>query len=225
MSFLTPLMIGRGARGHADDVDWAEGGEVCVNLLRSPLMLYLFEHMIKIINKLRRIASPVEIQEIYQDFSHGQHNMRATATTNDELVGFVDYSVFDGEVSINYIESKRKGIGSELIRFLAKNYDYENILWGMLTDDGANLKKKMDLEFGVKPKVEVDVDDLLKDQPIKILSVENHHSNSKLLSVYVEISTKDLNAFLLSMTDIIIDKDVQTHEDTSWVEFTIPRLV
>ena len=60
-----------------------------------------------------------------------------------DLLGYIDYSVIDNVAYINMIEVKeserRKGIATELIKSMEK--DYDKVQWGYTTDDGTALHK------------------------------------------------------------------------------------
>ena len=68
---------------------------------------------------------------------------------NDTLVGFLDYSVMYEKIEINYIfiinEYRRKGIASNLIKYVIDNYDFENITLEVNVNNtnAINLYKKL----------------------------------------------------------------------------------
>lgn len=111
-----------------------------MKIIISEAQLKLFE----------QTPSNLEIEETVRNHHHGQIDLSLIATVNDKKVGYIDFSFFQGEVHIDFIEifEKRKGYGAALIDDLAKRYGYNNINWGMVTDDGAPLKKAMDAKYG-----------------------------------------------------------------------------
>lgn len=83
------------------------------------------------------------------DHSSGQDYIKATLHNNNKLVAYADLALFDGKIYINFIESvvKGKGYGRELMRYLAKEYGYENLERSSLTPDGVKMRKDLDKEF------------------------------------------------------------------------------
>lgn len=84
------------------------------------------------------------------DHYKGQDNIKATLKFNNKLVAYADLARFEGKIYINFIESviKGKGYGKELMRYLAKEYGYENLERSSLTPDGSKMRKDLDNEFG-----------------------------------------------------------------------------
>ena len=73
--------------------------------------------------------------------------MDLTIRASDEGVpaGRIDYSVYDGEPSIQMIETdpafRRQGVATRLLQDLQSRYPDKEIDWGSLTDEGAKLYK------------------------------------------------------------------------------------
>lgn len=63
----------------------------------------------------------------------------------DNLLGYVDYSVYNNSAYINFIKVKdserRKGVGTALIKSL--EHDHDNVNWGYTTDEGELLRKSI----------------------------------------------------------------------------------
>jgi ribosomal protein S18 acetylase RimI-like enzyme len=63
----------------------------------------------------------------------------------DNLLGYVDYSVYNNSAYINFIKVKdserRKGVGTALIKSL--EHDHKNVNWGYTTDEGELLRKSI----------------------------------------------------------------------------------
>ena len=87
-------------------------------------------------------------------YHSGQTDMRLSALIDGDVVGVIDYSIYNDEVSIKFIEVnkdyRRQGIGKDLILRLQSLFPKTEINWGMLTGEGANLFK------AVKSKLYVD---------------------------------------------------------------------
>jgi tape measure domain-containing protein len=77
--------------------------------------------------------------------SHGQIDARiVTRNKNDQVLGTLDYSEYQGNPSIKHIavaeEARRKGIATNMVKKLQSNYPGKDIDWGMMTDEGNKLK-------------------------------------------------------------------------------------
>ena len=96
----------------------------------------------------------LKIREELRGYHHGQKDLRLLASdAAGNTVGGIDFSEYDGVPHIDMVmvrdANKRRGAGSQLIDYLAKTYEYKNIKWGMLTDEGAALKRAMDKKYGM----------------------------------------------------------------------------
>lgn len=111
----------------------------------------LSESYIKRIQELAGIQEQVAFDNSFIGYHHGQHDAVLNIYNNGIHVGSTSYSVFEGRPHIDYINVspnyKRQGYGEKMIDYLAKEYGYENILWGMTTEDGGHLMKKMDAKY------------------------------------------------------------------------------
>lgn len=87
------------------------------------------------------------------NFHHGQIDMELSIYEDNKYLGKIEYSLYKEIPHINMIfvdpKYRNKGIGKELIYQLAKEYGYENIEWGMMTEDGYRLQKSLDKEFKI----------------------------------------------------------------------------
>jgi hypothetical protein len=99
-------------------------------------------------------GSPYKILKRYNftddhiDYHHGQSDFRAIMydKSNNKPLAKVDYTIYQDEVNITFIESieKGKGYGKILMIFLAKKYGYENLERTSLTQSGANMRAELD---------------------------------------------------------------------------------
>ena len=99
-------------------------------------------------------GSPYKILKRYSftddhiDYHHGQNDFRAIMydKSNNKPLAKVDYTIYQDEVNITFIESieKGKGYGKILMIFLAKKYGYENLERTSLTQSGANMRAELD---------------------------------------------------------------------------------
>lgn len=82
----------------------------------------------------------------------GQMDMRLEARINGKRVGYLDYSVYNDEVSIKFIEGSKqhKGVGKQLILKLQSLFPKTELNLGMSTTKGSAMLKQ------VKSKLYVD---------------------------------------------------------------------
>ncbi len=72
---------------------------------------------------------------------------------DDNLVGFLDYSVMYQRIEINYLfvveKYRRQNIASKLLSFIIDNYEYDNITLEVRIDNdkAINLYKKFDFKI------------------------------------------------------------------------------
>ena len=84
--------------------------------------------------------------------AYGQDDYMMTAYTKDgQIAATLNYSVFEDKPYIDMVEAQQHGLGAgkSLVQSLANEYGYKNILWGMMTEDGYKLQKKLDGEYNV----------------------------------------------------------------------------
>lgn len=77
----------------------------------------------------------------------GQTNGVLRMLIDEREVGSLDYTVFDGVPQISMIEvpqaMRRRGIGGELVRELQRHFPGQPLDWGMMTEDGAALRRSL----------------------------------------------------------------------------------
>lgn len=97
-------------------------------------------------------ANGAEFRENVLGSHNGQTDCMLTMRMGGEQVGYVEYSIFEGEVYINFVEvaiqHRRKGYGAALLDRLVLEYGWENIRPGMTTDDGDALYRHMVQKYG-----------------------------------------------------------------------------
>lgn len=75
-----------------------------------------------------------------------QVDMRMESHDGDSLAGYLEYSVYNGTPSIQYIHTEdgfqRQGVAMEMLQQLQSQYPDKEIDWGMTTPDGTKLKEK-----------------------------------------------------------------------------------
>jgi GNAT superfamily N-acetyltransferase len=86
-------------------------------------------------------------------YHHGQVDMVLSIYEEDTLLGTLEYSILDNVPYISMIQVKpeyrNKGIGKQLVYKLIEEYDYKDIQWGMMTEDGYKLQQSLDKEFKI----------------------------------------------------------------------------
>ena len=72
------------------------------------------------------INESIEFKDEYVNYYSGQYDYRINAIENGEVLGYIDYTDYNDEISIKYIEvnpkHRRKGIGEQLVLQLQKKY-------------------------------------------------------------------------------------------------------
>lgn len=91
-------------------------------------------------------------------YHHNQTDMSLYALLDNKVVGYIDYSIYDGTPSVRMIEVdddyKRHGYAREMLRNLQSKFPDTEIDLGMLTDDGYKLVKS--LQFDLLPSEYID---------------------------------------------------------------------
>jgi hypothetical protein len=129
----------------------------------------------------------ISFQEEMHSFQHGQKDLSLNAFVNNEKVGYIDYSEYDGTPAIKYIEvfDKNKGIGKALIKKLQTMYPDKEIEWGNLTSDGMMLKNSLPTKTVYNPKYQEYLSKLerlkqLEDSYTKIIENKNTTTEKRL---------------------------------------------
>lgn len=93
-------------------------------------------------------GSEIVFREECRGAHHGQTDMTLIAYSPPKTpVGYIEYSIYDDEVSIQYLyvaeDKRRRGFGRALLLELQKRYPETGIELGMSTDEGSALLGKM----------------------------------------------------------------------------------
>lgn len=116
----------------------------------------------------------VKIVEELRNYKGSEYFMTAYATLDKKYVGHCDYSIYKKDVSIKYLfvveEFRKKGIASQLLDFVKKEYSDKLIDYGYSTDDGA---KFMDSYLMSKKKKLLKVGELLNDKGYRLMKERN----------------------------------------------------
>jgi GNAT superfamily N-acetyltransferase len=93
------------------------------------------------------LAEALTFQDEMVGMQGRQKDGRITAYIDNTPVGWLDYSDWNGEISIKMVEvepqHRRKGIGKDLILKLQKMYPTTELSLGMHTGEGAKLVKSL----------------------------------------------------------------------------------
>lgn len=114
-------------------------------------------------NWFTKISSEINIDKIIQnvviandtlDAHRGEVYCVIQAKYNNHIVGIINYSIYNREINIKYMEVspflRRKGLGTKMMNNLKMYADQSGftINYGMLTRDGSNFVD----QYGEKPK-------------------------------------------------------------------------
>ena len=110
---------------------------------------------------LKRIAQAMEeapdlIFDFGGDVSGDQYNAWIAAYDGEtkQGLGYIQYSMYEDTTQIMMVEvseeNQGRGVATALLEEVMRKEDlaYQDLEWGMLTDDGAALKEKTDVRFG-----------------------------------------------------------------------------
>jgi hypothetical protein len=80
----------------------------------------------------------LEFKDVHLSYHHEQNDFRLYAYCEGNAVGHIDYSTFEGDVNVSFINSYilRKGIGTAMLKELQDKYPRTAIKFGYLTDEG-----------------------------------------------------------------------------------------
>lgn len=99
-----------------------------------------------------------------QDMHSGQIDQRLTAQLGGTPVGHIDFSTYEGSVHIRYISVpdtlRKRGIARAMLSELQRMHPDTEIDWGMLTDDGAELYKRVPMTTVEIPEIKTKMDRL-----------------------------------------------------------------
>lgn len=95
-----------------------------------------------------KTASDLQFRDEMRGAHHGQNDMTLFAEVGGRTVGYLEYAVYQGESSVQWLEvsDKRKGYGTALLKKLQSMYPDTEVNLGMTTEDGTALVDKMKFE-------------------------------------------------------------------------------
>jgi hypothetical protein len=94
------------------------------------------------------ISETIDITQNVTGHHGGQTDIQLVARTENGVAGYLDYSVWNGQVQIGmiHVHQKRSGVGTALVKALQKMYPTTEIDWGMTTPEGTQLYKSLEFE-------------------------------------------------------------------------------
>jgi predicted GNAT family acetyltransferase len=114
----------------------------------------------------------LEFTDSSYNYHHGQSDNVLTAKLGGKVVGTLEYSIFEGKIYVNHIqvnpEHARKGYATKMVEQLAKNHGYENIMPGMVTQDGSALLATLDKNYNYD-RVKASKKHLQRDSLVELL--------------------------------------------------------
>jgi len=92
------------------------------------------------------LSGPLEYRIEHLNYHHGQDDYELGLYLNDDILGMVQYTIYDGELTVNDIivlpKYRRQGIGSKMMQYIKQQYPDAKYVPSMMTDLGAKFKHK-----------------------------------------------------------------------------------
>jgi hypothetical protein len=94
------------------------------------------------------IPESIDITQNVTGHHGGQTDIQLVARNENGVAGYLDYSVWNGQIQIGmiHVHQKRSGVGTALVKELQKMYPTTEIDWGMTTPEGTQLYKSLEFE-------------------------------------------------------------------------------
>lgn len=95
--------------------------------------------------KASDLSSNITFEDSHVQQAYGQDDYMLKMLVDGEVVGYVSYTIFEGEVSVNMIKvfEAGKGYGKPLLQQLQRQYPTSEIHMGGLTAAGSRLVSKL----------------------------------------------------------------------------------
>jgi GNAT superfamily N-acetyltransferase len=92
------------------------------------------------------LSGPLEYRIEHLNYHHGQDDYELGLYLNDDILGMVQYTIYDGELTVNDIivlpKYRRQGIGSKMMQYIKQQYPDAKYVPSMMTDLGVKFKHK-----------------------------------------------------------------------------------
>ena len=98
----------------------------------------------------------LELRSECLDAHGGETFMRLQAFAGGRLVGYIDFSLYAGDVHVKYIHvvaaERRHGIATAMARRLQAEHPQAEVRWGMSTDEGSAFLHHLPRRFTPNPR-------------------------------------------------------------------------
>jgi len=103
----------------------------------------------KLLREALNVGSDFTFNIESRDHYKGQDYMVINMFKGEERLAFADFSIYEGKVFIDIVESivKGQGYGTLIMQHLAEVYSYENLERTSLTPDGVKMRARLDKTY------------------------------------------------------------------------------
>lgn len=103
----------------------------------------------KLLREALNVGSDFTFNIESRDHYKGQDYMVINMLKGEERLAFADFSIYEGKVFIDIVESivKGQGYGTLIMQHLAEVYGYENLERTSLTPDGVKMRARLDKTY------------------------------------------------------------------------------
>jgi GNAT superfamily N-acetyltransferase len=92
------------------------------------------------------LTGPLEYRIEHMGYHHGQDDYELGVYLNDDILGMVQYTIYDGELTVRDIivlpKHRRQGIGSKMMQYVKQQHPDAKYVPSMMTDLGVKFKHK-----------------------------------------------------------------------------------
>ena len=92
------------------------------------------------------LTGPLEYRIEHMGYHHGQDDYELGVYLNDDILGMVQYTIYDGELTVSDIivlpKHRRLGIGSKMMQYVKQQHPDAKYVPSMMTDLGVKFKHK-----------------------------------------------------------------------------------
>jgi GNAT superfamily N-acetyltransferase len=92
------------------------------------------------------LTGPLEYRIEHMGYHHGQDDYELGVYLNDDILGMVQYTIYDGELTVRDIivlpKYRRLGIGSKMMQYVKQKHPDAKYVPSMMTDLGVKFKHK-----------------------------------------------------------------------------------
>lgn len=92
------------------------------------------------------LTGPLEYRIEHMGYHHGQDDYELGVYLDDDILGMVQYTIYDGELTVKDIivlpKHRRQGIGSKMIQYIKQQHPDAKYVPSMMTDLGVKFKHK-----------------------------------------------------------------------------------